>query len=69
MNAMIEMLEGREMFSVSVAGESALVTVDQPVDGSGGTVQTADLHITKVVDKASPNLMLACADGERILSH
>ena len=41
------------------------VTTDQPVvvvDGSSGTVQTSDFHITKKIDKASPKLMLACAD-------
>jgi type VI secretion system secreted protein Hcp len=37
--------------------------------GSGlgaGKVAMQDFHITKKVDKASPKLMLACADGEHI---
>jgi len=62
MNTMIEMLEGREMFSVSVATAVTPVTVDQPVvvaDGSAGTGQTADIHCTKKVDVSSPKLMLA----------
>jgi type VI secretion system secreted protein Hcp len=31
-----------------------------------GKVAMQDFHITKKVDKASPKLMLACADGEHI---
>ena len=31
-----------------------------------GKVAMQDFHITKVVDKASPKLMLACADGEHL---
>jgi hypothetical protein len=58
MNAMIEMLEGREMFSVSVAGESAPAPVEQqPVvvaDASKGKVHTSDILITKKMDAASP---------------
>ena len=64
MNTMIEMLEGREMFSVTVATAVAPVTLDQPVvvvDGSAGTGQTADFHVTKKIDVASPKLLLACA--------
>ena len=61
MNTMIEMLEGREMFSVSVATDAAPLTVDQPVVvvGTAGTGQTADIHCTKKVDVSSPKLMLA----------
>jgi type VI secretion system secreted protein Hcp len=39
------------------------------VSGGGlgaGKVAMQDLHITKAVDKASPKLMLACADGEHL---
>src|SRR4051812_21918424 len=31
-----------------------------------GKVSMQDIHFTKKVDKASPKLMLACADGEHI---
>jgi type VI secretion system secreted protein Hcp len=34
--------------------------------GGAGKVRMQDFHITKKVDKASPKLMLACADGEHI---
>jgi type VI secretion system secreted protein Hcp len=34
----------------------------------GGKVAMQDLHITKQVDKASPKLMLACANGDHIKS-
>jgi type VI secretion system secreted protein Hcp len=35
--------------------------------GAGaGKVAMQDFHITKQVDKASPKLMLACADGEHL---
>jgi hypothetical protein len=61
MNAMIEMLEGREMFSVTVAGSEATpVTTDQPVvvvDGSDAKVHLSDFHCTKKMDAASPKLM------------
>jgi type VI secretion system secreted protein Hcp len=39
------------------------------VHGGGlgaGKVSMQDFHITKKVDKASPKLMLACADGEHL---
>jgi type VI secretion system secreted protein Hcp len=32
----------------------------------GGKVAMQDIHFTKKVDKASPKLMLACADGEHL---
>lgn len=36
--------------------------------GGAGKVQMQDMHFTKYVDKASPKLMLACANGEHIKS-
>jgi hypothetical protein len=56
-NTMIEMLEGREMFSVTVAGSEAMpATTDQPVavvvDGSDAKVYFSDLKMTKKVYRA-----------------
>src|SRR5689334_13062976 len=34
--------------------------------GGAGKVAMQDFHITKKIDKASPKLMLACADGEHL---
>ena len=36
--------------------------------GSAGKVKFQDFHITKLVDKASPKLMLACASGQHFTS-
>ena len=36
--------------------------------GGAGKVHFMDFHITKKVDKSSPKLMLACADGEHLKS-
>jgi len=34
--------------------------------GGAGKVKMDDMHFTKIVDKATPKLMLACATGEHI---
>jgi len=34
--------------------------------GGAGKVKMEDMHFTKVVDKATPKLMLACATGEHL---
>jgi type VI secretion system secreted protein Hcp len=47
---------------------SATQTGTAPTGGGlgAGKVSMQDLHVTKQVDKASPKLMLACADGEHL---
>jgi type VI secretion system secreted protein Hcp len=47
-------------------GETNAGTMASGGGGGAGKVQMQDFHVMKSVDKASPKLMLACANGEHI---
>jgi type VI secretion system secreted protein Hcp len=47
-------------------GETQAGTAGRGGGQGAGKVQMQDFHFTKKVDKASPNLMLACATGKHL---
>jgi type VI secretion system secreted protein Hcp len=49
-------------------GESNATSFTHGTGGGVGKVHMQDIHFTKVIDKGSPNLMLACASGKHIAS-
>ena len=56
----------RSMFRPLASASPTRARAARACGSGGGKANIQDLHFTKVVDKASPNLFLACATGKHI---